>query len=135
MKKNLMAIVVDDEICDVASPEMLDGRMEEWKRWAWSDNLKAQPLSDFIKSPDSDIEKQVCEFLNACNWYHDVYTYNGLLAIEIIWGDWKHDHLAVDELVEKAFGLTCISKVTTEEDGSDCYSAIHYYKKIKEEEK
>lgn len=49
------------------------------------------------------------------------------IAIEISWGDWKHDHLRLDWLIEENFDLKRIETETTEEDGSDCYSAIHYY--------
>ena len=48
-------------------------------------------------------------------------------AIEIFWGDWKHDHLRLDFLMEENFDLKKIETIATEEDGSDCYSAIHYY--------
>jgi hypothetical protein len=51
-----------------------------------------------------------------------------MVAVEIIWGDWKHDHLRIDWLMKESFpNLRSIHTQTTEEDGSDCYSAIHYY--------
>jgi len=51
-----------------------------------------------------------------------------IIAVEVIWGDWKHEHLALDWLMEENFSnLRNTQTVTTEEDGSDCYSAIHYY--------
>ena len=58
----------------------------------------------------------------------DAYQYRSLpvVAVEISWGDWKHDHLAADWLVEE-MGGTLLKKDITEEDGSDCFSAIHYY--------
>ena len=49
------------------------------------------------------------------------------IAIEICWGDWKHEHLRLDYLMEENFDLKRIESIATEEDGSDCYSAIHYY--------
>lgn len=49
------------------------------------------------------------------------------IAIEISWGDWKHEHLRLDWLMEENFDLKKIQSIATEEDGSDCYSAIHYY--------
>ena len=48
------------------------------------------------------------------------------VAIEIIWGDWKHDHAYAD-YVMKQNGFTKIHEEVTEEDGSDCASSIHYY--------
>lgn len=51
-----------------------------------------------------------------------------MVAVEVIWGDWKHEHGRLDYLMKKNFpSLRSIHTVTTEEDGSDCYSAIHYY--------
>lgn len=51
------------------------------------------------------------------------------LAYEIIWGDWKHDHARFDHVVGaylKEKGIRhSIERVTTQEDGSDCYSAVH----------
>lgn len=48
------------------------------------------------------------------------------VAIEIVWGDWKHDHAYAD-YVMKQNGFTKIYEEVTEEDGSDCASSIHYY--------
>lgn len=58
-------------------------------------------------------------------------TFDGRLCIDISWGDWKHDHLFVDELVqqffaEKGLGVK-VEKDVTLSDGSDCYSALHMY--------
>ena len=55
-----------------------------------------------------------------------------LFSVKIEWGDWKHDHLRCNYLVEefaKANGREIVLKreVVTEDDGSDCYSAKHYY--------
>ena len=53
------------------------------------------------------------------------------LVIEINWGDWKHEHLRADALVRDFFMnrgiLVTPTQEVTEEDGSDVYSAIHYY--------
>lgn len=53
------------------------------------------------------------------------------IYFEIYWGDWKHDHLCVKYLVRqfcqsKGYDIEC-DVITTEEDGSDTYSAEHYY--------
>lgn len=51
-----------------------------------------------------------------------------MVAVEITWGDWKHDHMRLDHVVENFFHtLRRIGTCITEEDGSDCYSAIHRY--------
>lgn len=53
---------------------------------------------------------------------------NGKITISIEWGDWKHEHLAADYFMSK-LGYDVMYTETTEEDGSDCYSAEHTYKK------
>lgn len=46
--------------------------------------------------------------------------------ITINWGDWKHDHMFCDYLMEQK-GYVRIAEVVTEEDGSDAYSSVHRY--------
>lgn len=50
-------------------------------------------------------------------------------VVSIDWGDWKHEHLRCKYLMLDA-GYGCDGTVTTNEDGSDCYSADHYYYKL-----
>lgn len=58
-------------------------------------------------------------------------TFDGRLVISIDWGDWKHEHRYADFLVKKFFmdkGLSIGTEVNvTEDNGSDTYSADHYY--------
>ena len=58
-------------------------------------------------------------------------TFDGRLCIDINHGDWKHEHWYADSLVKKFFmnkGLGIeIEEDVTLEDGSDTYSACHYY--------
>lgn len=56
-----------------------------------------------------------------------VYNQRPGICVQIDWGDWKHEHLRANYLIEEHFGLTCTSEQTTEENGSDCYSALHFY--------
>ena len=51
-----------------------------------------------------------------------------MVDVNIEWGDWKHEHLACSWTMEE-LGYYQFNQVVTEEDGSDCYSAVHYYKK------
>ena len=77
------------------------------------------------------MEKKIYELMDENNIRGEVVDYSEqkkMLAVEIIWGDWKHEHARLDWLVgENIPNLRSIHTVTTEEDGSDCYSAIHYY--------
>ena len=67
--------------------------------------------------------------LSENNLYAEVAQFETLPAftVAIRWGDWKHEHLRAKWLIESnGIGKLMRSK-TTEEDGSDCYSATHYF--------
>ena len=49
------------------------------------------------------------------------------VAVDIERGDWKHDHGFADYLVEQVAKPNLAKTILTEDDGSDCYSAIHEY--------
>ena len=61
-------------------------------------------------------------------WYEVDYSTNNEIMIFVEYGDWKHDHLFIDYLMEKN-GFLKTDEVLTWEDGSDCYSSVHHYKK------
>lgn len=75
-----------------------------------------------------ETEEQIYKYLRANNLFPDEVAVNELMDIEvqIDWGDWKHEHLRCDYLM-KQIGFTCTGMMVTEEDGSDTYSARHYY--------
>ena len=50
------------------------------------------------------------------------------VSILIEWGDWKHEHGYLRYLMTQE-GYKEIDENVTEEDGSDCYSAIYTFKK------
>lgn len=53
---------------------------------------------------------------------------DNVVAVEITWGDWKHEHARLRWLVlNEMQNVKSCEEVTTEEDGSDCYSAIHRF--------
>ena len=62
------------------------------------------------------------------NFWADTYPYHDLpvVCVEISKGDWKHDHWRCDEILEEA-GFVKMSEKTIWENGSDCYSSIHYF--------
>ena len=72
-------------------------------------------------------------------WKDDVIVSNGKIMPDIFFqidievhGDWKHDHLHCDYLVEeylkeKDFMLTGSNNQITESDETDSYSSIHTY--------
>ena len=56
-------------------------------------------------------------------WYDD----DGV-AISVNWGDWKHSHAYLKYLMGE-LGYIQVEEELTEEDGSDTYSSIHYFKR------
>ena len=78
--------------------------------------------------------KQIIEFLKENDFGYAVYeryTENEI-EMEINWGDWKHDHMRANYLVREALKGERVwiswNEHITEQDGSDCYSAIHVWK-------
>lgn len=53
----------------------------------------------------------------------------GEILICISWGDWKHEHLCCDKLME-SMGYTKIQEIITEDNGTDCYSSEHTFIKM-----
>ena len=90
-------------------------------------------FSKFVEIPYEE-EIIITKYLRDNNLYADVAVDKSeivdVVKIFISWGDWKHEHLRCDWLMEE-FGYIKINVIETEEDGSDCYSADHYY--VKEE--
>lgn len=51
-----------------------------------------------------------------------------VVTVDIRWGDWKHEHGRLRYLVGQEMPeLKKVESYTTEDDGSDCYSAIHWF--------
>ena len=76
-----------------------------------------------------DIEKKLQKIFKENEISHDfdIFEKLGTIAVQVNWGDWKHDHGYLDAVMAQN-GFKLLGKRTTEEDGSDCYSAIHVYK-------
>ena len=80
----------------------------------------------------NELIRKIESALYSYDVYADVYDWKTdsgekVVKIEIRWGDWKHDHLRAKWVVEDVLGIG-VRKWDTdviEEDGSDCYSAIH----------
>lgn len=85
----------------------------------------------FIPNPELQGDEQIHHFLSDNGLYpDDVYTNSeGITSVQISWGDWKHGHIWCDYLMRYLAYETYCEEEVTEENGSDCYSAIHYYKK------
>lgn len=78
--------------------------------------------------------KEFSQYMRDNNFDYTAYpTFNdGEFQVDITWGDWKHDHIYLQHLATEFFSKKGISiehmQETTEEDGSDTYSATHTFK-------
>ena len=87
-----------------------------------------------VFSPDytkKHIGDTIQSFLNENGVWAEVYPYQHdmpVLVVDIEWGDWRHSHLWAKDLMSYLGYIEVGSKVT-EENGSDTYSAEHYFVK------
>ena len=90
--------------------------------------LKEEKVEEDLSSAEEvKLADELIEYLEANQIYpSDVFAADTRVMVEIEWGDWKHDHLRCDDLM-KAKGYSLVEEEITEEDGSDCYSAIRHY--------
>ena len=66
-------------------------------------------------------EYSISAYVNADYSLNTIY-------IDIDWGDWKHDHLCCDKIMENE-GFRLIDTKIGDADG-DCYDATHTYVKL-----
>lgn len=83
----------------------------------------AKPTRAFI---ESDVQKIMKENEMYYEWYVD---FNGKIVVIVEWGDWKHDHIFLENVMAKN-GYLQTDEELTEEDGSDTYSAIHTFEYV-----
>ena len=79
-----------------------------------------------------ELIKRIWEFLNENGLsVESVNQYLNLPVVEIaiFWGDWKHEHGRLKYLMREKFEKeNCyFGQEVTEENGSDCYSAVHRF--------
>jgi len=94
-----------------------------------TDKYKLVSEEELFKGCSSEEEKIYKLFVYDKSYYSSYKNLDGTYSVEIIWGDWKHDHLHCDYLM-KALGYKLSSENVIEEDGSDTYSSIHIYTKV-----
>lgn len=78
-------------------------------------NEEVVKLTKYLRDKDADFD--------------DIYEYKEEIYILVSWGDWKHSHLYLNSLMNE-IGYISLGEEVTEENGSDCYSSIHIFKKI-----
>jgi len=76
-----------------------------------------------------DKVQEIQKYLKENDIYAEVSECDNQVVVSIDWGDWKHDHKRCDYLMAKKNYL-CVQEEITAEDGSDCYSADHYYEHL-----
>ena len=74
-----------------------------------------------------ELMEQIETMLNENDYYPEIGCNGSTITIDIHWGDWKHDHIAITNFITSYFPLKLINTIVTENDGSDCYSARHYF--------
>lgn len=82
----------------------------------------------FLPDTDKDEVSMVSSYLSENDVYADVYHDGDEIVVSISWGDWKHDHGWCENLMSY-IGYEQTDMVETEENGSDCYSADHFFAK------
>ena len=125
-----------DEVCEIVSVVPWN---KDWNDWCQHFIVRKPDGTEVeirevecVLSPNKDkpTDYMVHDFLNDNGVWADVYPHYGTsaLVVSISWGDWKHSHLWARDLM-KYLGYTEIGNKVTEENGSDCYSAEHYFVK------
>lgn len=76
-----------------------------------------------------DKVQELQKYLSDKGIFAEIEEIDNQVAVNIEWGDWKHDHKYADYLMSKK-NYMVVEEHITEEDGSDCYSAIHYYEHL-----
>ena len=74
--------------------------------------------------------QELNQYLQSKDLYYDIYETDDGFVISVEWGDWKHDHKYLEYLMGELDYILVNEKITNA-DGSDCYSADHYYRKAK----
>lgn len=78
-----------------------------------------------LKAAEKKIEKLFEKYEFYYQWFTDFE--NGEFAVVVEYGDWKHDHIALDQVMAQN-GFKKVDEIVTREDGSDCYDSTHYFK-------
>lgn len=112
-------------ISTVVEEDEKDARIEEQRKYGIVS--VAIPTEEYFKECP-DIRAKIGNVLSNVDSVENWDIEGNILKVEVSWGDWKHDHLFLDFLMNRLFDFSVIATDVTEEDGGDCYSADHYYK-------
>lgn len=88
---------------------------------------ESKKTEDLSVEEENKLAGEIEKYLTDNHLYPaDVSVDDTRVMVELHWEDWKHGHLRCDDLM-KAKGYSLVEYEVTEEDGSDCYSAIRHY--------
>lgn len=126
-----------DEVCEIVSVVPWSKELNDWcqhyivRKPDGSEVEIREVECVFSPNKEKPTGYMIHDFLNDNGVWAEVYPYSHdmpVLVVDIEWGDWRHQHLWARDLMSY-LGYTEIGNKVTEEDGSDTYSAEHYYLK------
>lgn len=125
-----------DEVCEVVSVVPWSQELNDWCQHyvviGVDGTEKEIREVDCVFSPNNEkpADRMAYDFLKDNGVYAEVQHFDSdaVLSVGIEWGDWKHDHIWAVTLM-KYIGYDEVGSEITEEDGSDTYSAVHYFVK------
>lgn len=123
-----------DEVCEIVSVVPWSQELNDWcehyivRKPDGSEVEIREAECVFSPKTDKPADYMIHDFLNDNGVWAEVYKHFDLpvMVVDISWGDWKHDHLWAKSLMSY-LGYREIGNKVTEEDGSDTYSAEHYF--------
>lgn len=127
-----------DEVCEIVSVVPWSKEMNDWcehyiVRKPDGTEVEIREVECvFSPNKEKQTDYMIHDFLDDNGVWAEVWNLisdGGVaVAVDISWGDWKHQHLWARDLMSY-IGYVEIGNKVTEEDGSDCYSATHYFVK------
>ena len=99
------------------------------EKYYFCDHYGWEEITFPSKENKKDLYTEVEEILKEGELFGDISTYDNQVEVHIEWGDWKHEHAYLRYLMEQK-GFIQTDENITEEDGSDCYSAVHVFRKV-----
>ena len=111
---------LNGDFCPHVILEDAEGNTKEVREW----EVTIVPNTNL---PEVDM---INRFLSDNGIYNDdISQFNeGAVSVSISWGDWKHEHGYLRNLMQY-IDYKEVGESVTEENGSDCYSSIHYFAK------
>lgn len=134
-KCGLCSWKMTDEVCEIVSVVPWSQELNDWcqhyivKGADGKEKEVREVECVFSPKTGKSTDYMVHDFLNDNGVWADVWYENEIaIAVNIDWGDWRHQHLWTRDLMGY-LGYGELGCQVTEEDGSDCYSAVHYFVK------